>query len=55
MTKTLLTALALTLVPAFAFAAGCNYGTPKQTTVSACADGQIFDVASQSCVDSLAS
>ncbi|MEM8956700.1 MAG: hypothetical protein AAGC86_02690 [Pseudomonadota bacterium] len=56
MTKTLLTALALSILPGFAMAAGCNYGAgPKQTTVSTCADGQIYDTATQTCVDSVAS
>ena len=56
MMKTLLTALALSAVPAFALAEGCNWGSyPKQTTASTCADGQIFDVTTQSCVDGVTS
>ena len=56
MMKTLLTALALSVLPGFAIAAGCNYGAgPKQTTVSTCADGQIYDTATQTCVDSVTS
>lgn len=56
MTKTVLTALALSVLPAFAMAEGCNWGaTPKQTTASTCADGQIYDTATQACVASVAS
>jgi hypothetical protein len=56
MMKTLLTAVALSAVPAFALAGGCNWGkSPQQTTASTCAEGQTFDVATQSCVDSVTS
>ncbi|NSX55460.1 carbohydrate-binding module family 14 protein [Parasulfitobacter algicola] len=46
--KTLLAAVALTLTPAFAFAAGCNYG--KDEVAMSCASGTVWDAASKSCV-----
>ena len=56
MTKTLLTALALSILPGFAMAAGCNYGAgPKQTTVRTSAAGQLYATATQTCVDRVAS
>jgi len=55
MTKTLLTALVLCFAPALAMAEGCDWGTPKQTNAATCAEGQIFDPATQSCTDSIAS
>lgn len=55
MMKTILTALALSAAPAIAMAE-CSWGSyPKQTTASTCAEGQVFDVSTQSCVDSTTS
>lgn len=47
--KTLLTALALTALPGFAFAYCSGY---KQTTTAqmTCADGMVYDSEAQSCV-----
>lgn len=46
--KTLAAAVALTLVPAFAFAAGCNYG--KEEITMSCAAGTIYDSTTNACV-----
>lgn len=46
--KTLAAAVALTLAPAFAFAAGCNYD--KEEITMSCATGTVYDSATQSCV-----
>lgn len=48
-TKTILTALALTLAPALALAEGCNYGKTDQQAMS-CAAGTTYDAASNTCV-----
>lgn len=50
--KTLLAALVLMLAPGMALAMGCS--DLRQTTAS-CADGQIWDSASQSCVTPISS
>ncbi|MDW3182141.1 MULTISPECIES: adenylosuccinate lyase [unclassified Roseobacter] len=46
--KTLAAAVALTLAPALAFAAGCNYG--KEEITMSCAAGTVYDTDSKSCV-----
>ena len=46
--KTLAAAVALTLAPALAFAAGCNYG--KQDVTMSCAEGTVYDSTTNSCV-----
>lgn len=46
--KTLAAAVALTLVPAFAFAAGCNYG--KEEVTMSCTTGTVYDTTTNSCV-----
>lgn len=46
--KTLLTAAVLAVAPVIAFA-GCN-GYGHSETANSCSEGQIWDVASQSCV-----
>ncbi len=51
--KIALTALALTLSPAIATAM-CSSMKPAQTA-SACADGQVFDASSQTCVEPMSS
>ncbi|TVP71909.1 MAG: hypothetical protein EA339_07785 [Rhodobacteraceae bacterium] len=51
--KIALTALALTLSPAIA-AAMCSSMKPAQTA-SACADSQVFDADSQTCVEPMSS
>ncbi|MFN3953733.1 MAG: hypothetical protein ACK4LQ_04710 [Pararhodobacter sp.] len=50
--KTLLAALALSMAPSLALAMGC--GDLRQTTAS-CAEGQVWDSASQSCVTPVSS
>ena len=46
--KTLLSALALAVLPTFALAMGC---ASNQTTAQmSCADGMVFDADTQSCV-----
>ena len=45
---TLLTAAVLAFTPALAFAGCSGYGHSE--TANSCADGQLWDVASQSCV-----
>lgn len=46
--KTLLTALALTVLPGLALAEGCGFG---HTTASmSCAEGSVFDAESGACV-----
>lgn len=47
--KTLAAAVALTLLPAFAFAEGCNY----EKRVMSCAEGTVFDASSGTCVTSV--
>lgn len=44
--KIALTTLALTLVPAMGFAAGCNYDKQAMS----CAAGTVYDADSNSCV-----
>ncbi len=51
--KIALAALALTLSPAIA-SAMCSSMKPAQTA-SACADGQVFDADSQTCVEPMSS
>ncbi|MGZ2257593.1 carbohydrate-binding module family 14 protein [Roseobacter sp. A03A-229] len=46
--KTLAAAVALTFVPALAFATGCNYG--KQEVTMSCAAGTVYDSTTNSCV-----
>ena len=48
-TKTLAVALALTLAPTLALAAGCNYGKHDQQVMS-CAAGTSYDAATNSCM-----
>ncbi|MCV6598626.1 MAG: hypothetical protein OIF40_16285 [Mangrovicoccus sp.] len=55
MTKTLLTALALCLAPVIATAEGCNWGAPKQSQASSCAEGQVFDPMTLTCTDKVSS
>ncbi|MBW4708496.1 carbohydrate-binding module family 14 protein [Roseobacter sp. YSTF-M11] len=45
--KTLAAAVALTVAPMLAYAEGCSYG--KKVTMS-CAEGTIYDSATNSCV-----
>ncbi len=48
--KTTLAALVLATVPAMGFAS-CNWGMePKSTTASTCAEGQVYDPTSGTCV-----
>ncbi|WP_227267806.1 adenylosuccinate lyase [Roseobacter weihaiensis] len=47
--KTLAAAVALTLLPAVAFAAGCNYGKQQEASMS-CAEGSVYDAQSGICV-----
>ncbi|WP_299505570.1 chitin binding peritrophin-A domain-containing protein [uncultured Roseobacter sp.] len=48
--KTLAAAVALTIIPAVSFAAGCSYD--KQTTMS-CAPGTAYDAQTGTCVTSV--
>eukprot|EP00326_Haptolina_ericina_P014922 CAMPEP_0181176670 /NCGR_PEP_ID=MMETSP1096-20121128/4754_1 /TAXON_ID=156174 ORGANISM="Chrysochromulina ericina, Strain CCMP281" /NCGR_SAMPLE_ID=MMETSP1096 /ASSEMBLY_ACC=CAM_ASM_000453 /LENGTH=52 /DNA_ID=CAMNT_0023264775 /DNA_START=27 /DNA_END=185 /DNA_ORIENTATION=- len=45
--KTLAAAVALTMLPALAFAAGCNYG---KSAAMSCAEGTIYDADAGKCV-----
>lgn len=47
----LVTALTLTMAPTFALAEGCGWGHKMQETAASCADGKVWDAASQACVD----
>lgn len=46
-TKTTLAVIALMLAPSFAMAMGCS---SKETTASACGEGQVYDAGAQKCV-----
>ena len=49
--KTLLAALALTILPGLAAAAGCSHGSPTSETASmSCAEGTILDAETNTCV-----
>ncbi len=47
--KTLAAAVALTIIPAMGFAYECNYSKQKQAAMS-CAEGSVYDAASNACV-----
>lgn len=47
--RTVLVALALSLVPALALAQGCNHATMQQEAAS-CAEGAVWDVEKGQCV-----
>lgn len=47
--KTLAAAVALTVIPAMGFAYECNWGKEQQAAIS-CAEGSVYDAASQKCV-----
>ncbi len=47
--KTLAAAVALTILPATVFAYECNVSKQKQAAMS-CAEGTVFDEATQACV-----
>ena len=49
-TKTILCALALSLAPTLSFAACSGMAKHDQTAMS-CAEGQVFDAATRTCVD----
>ena len=48
--KTLLTALTLTVLPTFAFAMGCSFGSHETTAQMSCAEGTAFDAETGTCV-----
>lgn len=52
-TKTTLCALALSLAPTLALAYGCGGDRASPVTAMSCADGQIYDAETRSCVDQL--
>ena len=54
-TKTILCALGLSLAPTLSLAAGCSGMKPAETASMSCADGQVFDAATNSCVDQVTS
>lgn len=51
--KTFIVSMLLALLPAFAYA-GSSCGGKEHVTIS-CADGKIWDSATQTCVDSVSS
>lgn len=51
--KTTLALIALTMMPSFAIAQGCE--REKMQSASQCAPGQTFDAASQTCVSPISS
>ncbi|MDJ1009517.1 MAG: adenylosuccinate lyase [Paracoccaceae bacterium] len=48
--KTLLTALALTVLPGLAFAMGCAGYDHTTTAQMSCADGTVYDADTRACV-----
>ncbi|MEZ5913062.1 MAG: hypothetical protein R3D84_13315 [Paracoccaceae bacterium] len=50
--RLLLSALALALSPAIALAQGCSHGRDVQASTT-CADGQVWDAATNTCITSL--
>lgn len=53
MTKTMLCALALSLAPTLSLAMGCGGMKAEPVTAMSCADGQVFDAETRTCVDQL--
>ena len=49
-TKTLLVAVALSAMPAFAFAMGCSGYEHQQQAAISCADGTVWDADKRACV-----
>lgn len=52
-TKTILCALALSLAPTLSLAMGCMGERAQPVTAMSCAEGQIFDAETRTCVDQL--
>ncbi len=51
--RTTLAAMALALLPGLAAAQGCSYD--KETSASACGEGQTYDAVTKSCVTAASS
>ena len=52
-TKTILCALALSLAPTLSLAMGCSDYRTQPVTAMSCADGQVFDAETRTCVEQL--